>query len=152
MIRISPTNGADRGVLTPAEQHGLDVLLDLSRLVRVRGTEFAVEIELVESANQTHLAECIARRWLLDVTDGRVRLPRSVLRIVTAISGAADEQRATARDKFGRVLAADNALVKVAAHDGPVLSQAARFLKAAVIEAAGKREVLFVTPWPDRRR
>ncbi|HZI41873.1 MAG TPA: hypothetical protein VFD67_09220 [Gemmatimonadaceae bacterium] len=135
-----------------AEQFGLELLLDLSRVLRFAGSGDTVRLRLVGDGEPLTLESALSRHWHIDRADGVVTLPRSVLRLVTSIAGATREQRATTFDRFGRVRPEDNDLVASGHERSPVLSLAAVALRRAVIDVAGRRPVRFLAPWPNDRR
>jgi len=140
--------------LTPAERYGLDLLIDLARLVPVADAAAdVVRIEVVDGhGGQADLPTCLRRGWDLGRGDGVVRLPRTTLRWMTDLAGAGAEHRATARDGHGRVPSSENALVAHGVEQTPVVSQAGVALRNAVLNAAGRRIARLVAPWPDGRR
>ncbi|HEX4621146.1 MAG TPA: hypothetical protein VH208_06230, partial [Myxococcaceae bacterium] len=77
--------------LTAAEQYGLDTLLDLSGLLRVEDPSAPV-VALRLTSDPTPLEQLIKGVAGGAAEDGIVRLPRELLRHVTAIAGAAMEQ------------------------------------------------------------
>lgn len=135
-----------------AEQFGLELLLDLSRVLRFAGRGDTVRLHLVGDDQPVTLESCLAHDWYIERRNGAVRLPRSVLRLVTSIAGAAREQHATSCDRFGRVLPGDNDLVASGHERSPVLNLAAVELRQAVIDVAGRRPVRLLAPWPSGRR
>lgn len=152
MIHVSPPQASTGDALSASEQHGLAVLLDLSRLVPVVQPAQSVRLETIPSSRDTDLATCLKAEWHLQVGDGVVTIPRDVLSVVTEVAGAVDEQRSERRDRYGRVLPTDNALVRLGAADEPVISRAAAALRQAVVRAAGRRPVALLKPWPAGKR
>ena len=147
MIRWPATATA----LSNAERFGLDLLVDLARLVPMEDPSAAVvEIEIVERGGD--LRSLVAGGWGIEPGDGVVRIPRSALGVVTEVAGAAAEQRSSSRDRHDRVPSAENALVAAGLEREPVVSRAARLLREAVLRAAGRRAVRLVEPWPEGRR
>ncbi|HEY2376210.1 MAG TPA: hypothetical protein VGH98_09585 [Gemmatimonadaceae bacterium] len=135
-----------------AERFGLELLLDLSRVLRFAGNGDIVRLRLVDGEEAVTLAACLARGWWIERGDGQVTVPRSVLRLVTSIAGAAREQHATIYDRFGRVRAEDNDLVTSGHERSPVLSLAAVELRRAVVAVAGRRPLRLLAPWPNGKR
>jgi len=86
------------------------------------------------------------------ISDGTVGVSRACLRLVADLAGAGVEQRNTAVDRHGRVPSTENPLVAAGREREPVVSTAAAALRAAVVQAAGRRPVLTIAPWPDGRR
>lgn len=140
--------------LRPAERFGLGVLIDASRLLPVDDPQAdVVRLVLLDRAGaDDDLPGFVAGRATLERADGEVRISRAVLWHIAEIAGAAAEQRATARDRHGRVPSSENPLVKLGRSREPVVSQWAGALRAAVIAVAGRRMVRCVAPWPDARR
>jgi len=136
------------------ERYGLDVLLDLSRLLPVDDPAAdVVRLELHETPGAGEdLAEFLAGHVPIAVGEGELRLPRWTLRHVTAVAGAELEQRAPDRDRFDRVPAAANPLVGAGREREPVVSRLAATLRAAAQRAAGRRPFRCLAPWPDGRR
>ncbi len=159
VIRIAPAALA----LSPAEEYGLGVLVDLSRLVVLDDTgapapssssvvtlytgTLATPVDGTPSVQAVaSLAEVIA------VADGAVTVPRALLRGVADIAGAAIEQASPARDRYGRTPSAANPLVAAGVEREPVVSTASARLREAVAQAAGSRPVRVLAPWPDGHR
>ncbi|HYK82120.1 MAG TPA: hypothetical protein VEU55_03170 [Gemmatimonadales bacterium] len=149
MIRLP---GCD--ALTGAERHGLALLIDLARLPPVEDERAdVVRLELTtRDPRAVDLPTCLAHDWYLERGDGVVRVPRAVLRCITAVAGAAAEQHTRARDRHGRVPATANALVQVGRDAEPVVSRAAVRLREAVLGSADRRPVALAAPWPHGRR
>jgi peptidoglycan/xylan/chitin deacetylase (PgdA/CDA1 family) len=140
--------------LTDAERFGLELLVDLARLVPMEDPAAdVVAIEVVEGgARSTDLRSLAASGWGMETGDGVVRVPRSSLAMAADVAGAAAEQSSEARDRHDRVPSAENALVAAGMEREPVVSHAARMLRVAVVRAAGRRAVRLVEPWPGGRR
>ena len=143
-----------RDALIGAERHGLELLLDLARLPAVEDEAAdVVRLDIVErDCGDPDLKACIAHGWHFEPADGVVRVPRGVLRLVTAVAGATAEQDSAARDRYGRVPATTNALVQAGLETEPVVSRAALRLRDAVLASAGRRQVSLVAPWPRGKR
>lgn len=139
-------------LLTPGERFALELLVDLSAVLRCEGEGDVVRLRAVGAQRATSSSELRARNWGLDVIDGEVRVDRALLRLVLDVAGAEVEQRSTAADRFGRVPASETAAVRYSVDREPVVSLAARALVAAIRTAAGSRLLRFVDPWPDGRR
>jgi hypothetical protein len=150
VIRVAPAGAP----LSPAERYGLDLIVDLARLVPVEDPDAdVVRVEVPGAADAAPaLPALIARRWMFEPGDGIVRVPRATLRCVTDLAGATAEQRSSARDRYGRVPPAVNALVAAGLEREAVVSQAALRLREAVTAAAGRRPVRLVAPWPGGKR
>jgi hypothetical protein len=151
----------DLAPLGPGEGFALDLLLDLSRVLRIerdvvdagRGGEAgAIRLHVMDAPASDDLAPLRARGWGISVADGRVTIERALLRAVHQLAGAVREQRSAAVDRFGRVPSAENALVRAGLEREPLVSTMARALADAVVRAAGRRPALFLAPWPTGRR
>ena len=138
--------------VTAAERFALDMLVDLSRLVPAPSGVEAAQVELTTGDRPRDLRGWAAAGWGIEVTDGVVRVPRAVLHTVIDIAGAADEQRATARDRYSRVPSSENPLVRAGLEREPIVQRAALALQAAARRAAGRRPFRTVAAWPDERR
>lgn len=134
MLRLSPAAAG----LDPAMRFALDVLVDQSRVLVVEdATADVVMLDVAESAAQS---------------DGNVTLARSALARVADVAGAEAERRATARDRYGRVPSSANPLVADGLERRPVITESAVALRTRVRQAAGRRCVHLVAPWPDSKR
>jgi hypothetical protein len=139
-------------LLTPGERFALELLVDLSAVLRCEGEGDVVRLRAVGEQRAVSPADLRSRHWGIAVSDRDVAIDRALLRLVLDVAGAEVEQRSTVADRFGRVPAGETAAVRDSLDREPVVSQAARALAAAVREAAGTRMVRFVDPWPDGRR
>ncbi|HEY6808781.1 MAG TPA: hypothetical protein VI160_08325 [Gemmatimonadales bacterium] len=150
MIRVVPPSRP----LRPAERFGLDVLIDASRLLPVDDPQAdVVRLVLLDRAGPADdLPGFVTGRGTLEHAEGEVRISRAALWHVAEIAGAAAEQRATARDRHGRVPSTENPLVRLSRSREPVVSRWAAALRTAVIAVAGRRMIRCVAPWPDGRR
>jgi len=137
--------------LSSAERFALDVLVDLARLLPAAPALDVVRLELSEQAPRD-LRAWMAAGWGIEVADGVVRVPRAVLRAVVDVAGAAEEQRATERDRYSRVPSSANPLVREGLEREPVIQGAAIALQQATRKAAGRRPFRTVTPWPNGHR
>lgn len=144
----------NRDALGPLERFGLDILLDLSRTAIVEdSTADVVRIAIADhDPGVADLNACIARNWFIERGDGVITLPRTVLRRMGEIATGAAEQRATARDRHGRVPSTENELVQQNLAAQPVVANAAARLRDAVVASAGRRPIAFLTPWPEGKR
>ncbi|MEO6066477.1 MAG: hypothetical protein ABIQ41_00680, partial [Gemmatimonadales bacterium] len=134
--------------LTPTERHGLDVLVDLSRLLPAPPGMGAVRLEIVEGGPvgvAALSAEPVA-------ADGRLLLPRRVLAAIGEIVSAAAEQLTPERDRLGRVPTSANLLIGAGAADTPVVSRLAMQIRQAVARVAGDRPYRALAPWPHGKR
>jgi hypothetical protein len=160
MIRIAPPAQA----LSPAEDYGLGVLVDLSRLVVLEDASpadggrspvvilytGALPPAPADGGPLANAVSDIAR--VIVVADGAVTVPRPLLRAVADIAGAGIEQASLARDRYGRTPPSANPLVAAGVERDPLVSVAAARLREAVVQAAGSRPVRVLAPWPDGHR
>lgn len=153
MIRW-PAAATAAAPLTSAERFGLELLVDLARLVPMEDPEAdVVAIEVVGDSDVVESPRSLAARdWGFEAVDGAVRIPRGTLGVVVEVAGSAAEQRSSARDRHDRVPSSENPLVAAGLEREPVVSLAARSLREAVLRAAGRRAVRLAEPWPDGRR
>jgi hypothetical protein len=139
--------------LTAAERFALDVLIDLSSVLRLEGTGDVVQLRVVDGNTSDDAAAGLrARGWGLVPTDGVVTVERTLLHFVVDVAGAEDEQRSSATDRFQRVPAWETRVVREAVEREPVVSLAAVALAHAVRSAAGRRPVRLIESWPRGRR
>ena len=138
--------------LTAAERFALDVLIDLSAVLRLDGTGDVVQLRVVDGASSDDTAAALrARGWGVAPSDGAVTVERALLRFVVDVAGAEDEQRSQAEDRYQRVPATATRVVREAVEREPVVSRAAIALAHAIRAAAGRRPVRLVAPWPNER-
>lgn len=148
MIRL-PTHAA----LDAETRFGLDVLVDLSRLVPVLDASAdVVRLEVHERAERASVSAYVAAGWDIMPVDGRVIVSRAMLRALARLAGATEEQRSGDADRHFRIPSAANPLVAEALERQPVVNHAAMRLREAVVAAAGRRPVRLVSPWPDGHR
>src|SRR5579863_6183012 len=133
MIRVTPTGPAGP----------LDILVDQSRVLVV--DDPAADVVTLRVDDTPGAPEYA-------VSDGTVAIARSLLARVADIAGAEAESRATARDRYGRVPSSANPLVADGLERRPVITEAAVALRERVRQAAGRRCVHLVAPWPDGKR
>ena len=139
--------------LLPSERFGLEVLVDLSRLLVAEQADCdVVRLTVVERDTPGGPVAALAPETALERASGEVRLTTAALRAVTEVAGAAAEQRSTAADPHGRVPAADNPLVAADRIRQPVVSLLARELHRTVVAVAGRRPVRLLAPWPGGHR
>jgi len=140
--------------LPPLEQYGVTVLLDLSRLLVV-ADEYAdvVTVSVVDdaAAGGGDLSSLETDRWGIRIRQGGIDLPRGLLELTRNIVGAAVEQRSQARDRFDRVPPGENPLVAAGRWERPLVNAIAAEVRSAVREAAGRRPLRMVAPWPEGR-
>jgi hypothetical protein len=146
MIALHPHSSS----LGSIEQFGLDVLLDLSRLLRYAGDGDVVRLRVAEG--DVSLSEIITKGWPLSRAPGVVTVPRGALRVVGEIVGAAAEQRSSMRDRFERVPSSANALVAAGVEREPIVSRCAVELRRAALDVADRRPIRLLAPWPDGKR
>ncbi|HYF38291.1 MAG TPA: hypothetical protein VD930_01300, partial [Gemmatimonadales bacterium] len=148
MIRIA---GWD--TLHPSERYGLEVLIDLSRLLPVEQAECdLVRLTLAERPSAGSAPADLSSQAALERAEGEVRLSRAALRAVAEVAGGAFEQRSKANDRHGRVPSSENPLVAAGQSRRPVVSLLAQELRRAVFAVAGRRPVRTVAPWPEGHR
>jgi hypothetical protein len=142
--------------LSPEEAYGLQVLIDLARLIPPESPEVRTGPELVLREAPSPEAGPRSLQLLVEpevvVEPGRVVLPRALLSGVAAIAGAQEEQTTEARDPHGRVPPDANPLVRAGLASAPILSRAARSLREAAARAAAGDPFWTVCPWPEGRR
>jgi hypothetical protein len=153
--------------LAPAEQYGLDVLIDLSRLIVLVGPGSAsaspllsghgdptaptssdvVSVRIAPAGGPAADGSPISRlEGGIDTDDDAVMVQRPLLRAVAEVAGAGIEQRASGRDRHGRVPSGDNPLAAAGREREPLVSRAAVALRAAVMRVAGRRPGMCVAP------
>ena len=137
--------------LSATEQFALETLVDLSRLVPAAA---ALDVTRLELTNAGPLARdlrgWVAAGWGIDVADGIVRVPRALLPALVDVVGAGAEQRATERDRYGRVPSSVNPLVREGLEREPVIQRASLALREAARRAAARRPFRTVLPWPGK--
>ena len=138
--------------LTPAERFALEVLLDLTTVLRCGTAGDVVRVAVVGDAHDVTCASLRSREWGLASSDGTVTVERSLLRFVADVAGAESEQRSTAADQFGRVPAAETRPVREGFAREPVVSVIATALAARARAAAGRRAFRVIDPWPQGKR
>lgn len=139
-----------------SERYAIDLLVDLARLPAVGQSEVpVVRLEVTADgagSRAQSVSTWVKEGWGITPGDGTVRIPRSALRVVTAIAGVAAEQGTGAADRYGRVPPGANALVAAGLERSPVISAAGQTLGDAARRAAGGRAIRFVSPWPEGKR
>jgi hypothetical protein len=139
--------------LGPAERYGLEVLIDLSRLLVAQSADCElVRLTVVDRPSAGSAAADLSAQAALERLNGEVRIGLASLRAVAEVAGGAMEQRSMATDRHGRVPSAENPLVAAGQSRRPVVSLLAMELRRAVIAVAGRRPVRILAPWPDRHR
>jgi peptidoglycan/xylan/chitin deacetylase (PgdA/CDA1 family) len=144
----------DDDSLTPAERFSLDLLVDLSALVRCEGPGGGATIRLTvtDSGAAASLASLRSRDWTISVVDREVRVDRALLAFVAEVAGFGAEQRSTAADRYNRVPSAESPMVQASAEREPVVSVIAQKLAAAARSAAPRDALLILDPWPEGHR
>lgn len=143
----------DAPTLNHPERHALDILVDLSRVLPADPAVDVVTLRVVgDSSSTPSLAQAESRGWLIEAGDGEVRLDRALLRLVIDVAGQQAEYRAPQRDRFERVPSDALPVVQGHVERRPVISLAAKVLRDAVRNAAGRRPVQLLAPWPDGKR
>ena len=141
------------GQLRPAERFGLDVLVDLSRLlVAERADCDLVRLTVVDRGSAGSAAADLSPKAALERADGEIRVTAAALRGVAEVAGGAIEQRSTATDRYGRVPATENPLVAAGQSRKPVVSLLGLELRRAALAVAGRRPVRSLAPWPEGHR
>jgi hypothetical protein len=149
MIRVD----ASPERLKPDERYGLEVLLDLSRLLVAEQAECElVRLTIVERESAGSAAADLSPHAALQRSDGEVRVSTAALRGIAEVAGGAFEQRSSATDRHDRVPAAENPLVAAGQSRRPVVSLLGLELRRAVLAVAGRRPVRSLAPWPDGHR
>jgi hypothetical protein len=143
---------SDDATITPSERFALELLTDLSSVLRLHGSGDVVRVIVAGAPDEASVAALRARGWGISAADGAVTVDRSLLHFVIAVAGASHEQRVTAADRFNRVPSTETAPVKGGFEREPVVSIAARALADAVRSAAGRRPFRTIDPWPNGRR
>ena len=139
--------------LTPGERYALELLVDLSAVLRHEGEGDVVRVVVSSAARQeSSIAQLRAVGWGLTPHDGEVQVERALLQLVLDVAGAAVEQRSTAADRFGRVPSSETASVQQGAEREPIISHASRALASAVRSAAGHRPLRILDPWPNGKQ
>jgi hypothetical protein len=138
--------------LTPGERFALELLVDLSAVLRCEGEGDVVRANIVGESRPASSSALRSRNWGIDPVDGGVRIDRTVLRLVLDVAGAETEQRSIVVDRYGRVPSTETGAVRASVDREPIVSLIARALATAVRDAAGRRPTRFVDPWPDGRR
>jgi hypothetical protein len=139
--------------LAPTERYGLDVLLDLSRLLVAEHSEVdLVRLTIADRGSAGSAAADLSPRAALERLDGQVQLTTASLRAVAEIAGGAIEQRSPATDRHRRVPASENPLVAAGQSRRPVVSILGNEVRQAVLAVAGRRPVRSLAPWPEGHR
>ena len=149
MIRLD----VSRERLRPAERYGLDVLVDLSRLLVVE--EAACDVVRLTVVNRPYSAATatdLAPATALERSNGEVRVSTAALAAIAEVAGGASEQRSGAVHGDGRVSADDNPLVAAGHSRKPMVSILGTELGRAAAAVAERRPMRFLAPWPSGYR
>ncbi|MEO8564547.1 MAG: hypothetical protein ABI601_20905 [bacterium] len=142
----------DDASLLPAERFALELLVDLSSVVRLDGSADVVRVAVAGEPRSIGASELRARAWGITVADGLVTIDRSLLGFVIAVAGATVEQASTAADRFDRVPASATPPVVEGFEREPIVSIVSRVLASSVRAAADRRPVRMIDPWPGGHR
>lgn len=134
--------------LSPLERHGLEVLIDLSRLLPAPDGLGALRVEIVDGG--TPGVQRLADEP--EIRGDALCLDRALLATIGRVVSAEAEQVTTLRDRLGRVPSRANVLVAEERSATPVLSAFAFRLRRAAARASGGRPFRTVAPWPNRKR
>jgi hypothetical protein len=149
MIRLDIAAGR----LRPAEKFGLDVLLDLSRLLVVDQAECdIVRLTVMDRPYSEAPVADLAPALALERANGEVRVSTAALFAVAEVAGGAAEQRSGAVDRHGRVPAEENPLVISGRSREPLVSMLGVQLRRAAVAVAERKPMRFVAPWPNGYR
>jgi hypothetical protein len=149
MIRVDVA--AER--LRPAERYGLDVLVDLSRLLVAERAECdIVRLAVVDRPYSESPAADLLPTSALERANGEVRVTTAALCAVAEVAGGATEQRSGAVDRHGRVPAEENPLVAASRCRQPLVSRLGVELRKAAVAVAERRPMRFLAPWPKGHR
>ncbi|MSR07496.1 MAG: hypothetical protein EXR93_10585 [Gemmatimonadetes bacterium] len=138
--------------LEPLARFGLSVLLDSSRLLPVDDPSADVVQLSIGTARAAGGGDLFARGVEPHVNDGEVVVESSTLEMLGALAGGVADQKAPERDRFERVPAHVNPMVVAGRFREPIVSRAGGILRRAAEQAAGRRPVRTIAPWPDGRR
>ena len=133
--------------LRPSERYGLEVLIDLSRLLVAQSADCeVVRLTVMDRPSAGSAAADLSAQAALERLDGEVRIGLASLRAVAEVAGGAMEQRSTATDRHGRVPSAENPLVAAGQSRRPMVSLLAMELRRAVVAVAGRRPIRILAP------
>jgi peptidoglycan/xylan/chitin deacetylase (PgdA/CDA1 family) len=138
---------AARNQLSPLEQFGLTVLVDLSGLLPVHTpSSHVVVLSITEETSSGGMAMEFA------VAPGSVGVSRAALAQLARVAGAVAEQESVAEDKHQRVPSQVNAVVAAGQTQSPSVNASARAFRESVLRAAGNHAIRTVAPWPHGHR
>jgi hypothetical protein len=139
--------------LRPPERFGLDLLIDLSRLlVAERADCEVVRLTVVDRPYSEAPSSDLIPATALERAPGEVRVTTAALYAVAEVAGGAAEQRCGAVDRHGRVPAEDNPLVAAGRSRQPLVSMLAVELRRAAVAVAERRPIRLLAPWPNGYR
>jgi hypothetical protein len=142
-----------RDRLRPAERYGLDVLVDLSRLLVVEQAECdVVRLTVTDRPYSDTTATDLLPAAALERANGEIRVSSAALFAVAEVAGGASEQRSGAGNGQGSVSADDNPLVASGRSREPIVSLLALELGRSATAVAERRPMRFVAPWPNGYR
>jgi hypothetical protein len=145
MIRVDIAAGQ----LRPAEKFGLDVLIDLSRLLMVEHAECeVVRLTVVDRPYSEASVADLVPALAIERANGEVRVSTAALFAVAEVAGGGTEQRSSAVDRHGRVPAEENPLVVSGHSREPLVSLLGVELRRAAVAVAERRPMRFLAPWP----
>jgi len=148
MIRVQA-----RDSLPAAQRYGLELLVDLSRLLPVEAADAdVVRLTVMERGSAGSAAADLSSQAALERGEGEVRISSAALSAVAEVAGGAIEQRSSSSDRHRRVPSAENPLVAAGQSRRPVVSLLALELRRAVLAVAGRRPVRILAPWPEGHR
>lgn len=139
---------AARRTLTPLEQFGLTVLVDLSGLLPVELPADNVVTLAINDGTPPAPGQplgCV-------VAPGVLGISRGALSQLATVAGAVAEQESVAEDKHQRVPSEVNPLVAAGLTRTPWVDASAREFRESVLRAAENRAVRTVAPWPSGHR
>ena len=149
VIRVDVADDA----LRPSERYGLDILVDLSRLLVAQLAECdLVRLTVVNRLSAGSAAADLSPQAAFERADGEVRVSTAALGAIAEVAGGALEQRCTTMDRHGRIPSTENPLVAAGQSRRPVVSLLGTELRRAVLAVAQRRPVRSVAPWPDGHR
>ena len=135
--------------LPAARRFACDLLLDLSRLVRVESTD-APLVRLVLSPSSVDGVRTVRDllSWRPRAANGAIQFGDDTLALVADLAAARSEQSSTDADRYGRVPSRVNAIVAEGLERTPILDLLASRTAEAVETAAGTRHFRRLPPWP----
>lgn len=139
--------------LSAVQAYGLDVLLDLARLIPAPAELAGIPHLRIVPDVAGHEPDTALAERAPECGPGTITLGRGTLGAIGRLAGASAEQRSTAEDRHGRVPTGENPLGSDGLWLRPLVSLAAQRLRACVVAGAPHPERLrFVAPWPLGKR